>query len=153
MKLEVLRFRSKPDATFGILYDVTAGRRFLAYTLEDEYRLNKVSAETRIPAGTYQIELRTEGGHHERYAKKFSDIHGGMLWIRNVPGFQWILIHIGNTDEDTAGCLLVGSELDTQKEKIIDSTKAYKRVYVHVAEALRRGDDVSIEYIDYDEVG
>ena len=38
MKLEVLRFSSQKDSTNGILFDVTEGREFLCYTLEDEYR-------------------------------------------------------------------------------------------------------------------
>ena len=38
MKLEVLRFNSQEDYTLGLLFDVTDGRKFLCYTLEDEYR-------------------------------------------------------------------------------------------------------------------
>ena len=54
--LEVLRYSSGDDSTLGILSENgPAGREFLAYTLEDEYREKKVSAETRIPEGTYDI--------------------------------------------------------------------------------------------------
>ncbi len=52
MKLQVLRFSSESDSTNGLLLDVTNGIKFLAYTLEDEYRETKRSKETRIPAGT-----------------------------------------------------------------------------------------------------
>ena len=57
--------------------------------------------------------------------------------IRDVPNFDWILIHCGNTDEDTAGCLLVGSQALTEPGdmKIINSTIAYKRFYPMVIEA------------------
>ena len=71
MKLEVLRFSSHSDSTLGLLFDVTEGRKFLCFTLEDEARDTKVMAETRIPAGTYELKLRTVGGYHERYAKKY----------------------------------------------------------------------------------
>ena len=52
MKLEVLRFSSQSDSTLGLLFDVTNGREFLCYTIEDEARETKVMGETRIPAGT-----------------------------------------------------------------------------------------------------
>ena len=150
MKLEVLRFNSQEDFTSGLLFDVTDGRKFLAYTLEDEYREEKVKGETRIPAGTYKITLRTTGGFHARYTKKYGSMHKGMLWVRDVPNFEYILIHTGNTDEHTAGCLLVG---DTQKDGFTGaSTSAYKRIYPPIAEALESGDEVTITYIDYDDV-
>tara|TARA_R110001632_G_scaffold436_2_gene1400 strand:+ start:179 stop:646 length:468 start_codon:yes stop_codon:yes gene_type:complete len=155
MKLEVLRFSSQKDSTNGILFDVTKDRKFLAYTLEDEHREEKVMSETRVPAGTYKITLRTVGGFHGRYSKKYGEMHKGMLWVRNVPNFEYILIHTGNTDEHTAGCLLVG---DTQNQNITkskngfigSSVDAYKRIYPSIASALERGDDVEISYVDFD---
>ena len=158
MKLEVLRYRSEADFTLGILSDVTptssgeqlvTRRGFLCYTLEDEFRLSKVSSETRIPAGTYAVTLRQEGRFHGRYNDKFPDIHDGMLWVRDVPSFKWILIHIGNMESDTAGCLLVGSA-PTADGRLTDSTRAYKRGYVHILEALKRGEKVEITYVDFD---
>ncbi len=155
MKLEVLRFSSQTDSTNGLLFDVTNERNFLAYTLEDEAREEKIKGETRIPSGTYKITLRTVGGYHAKYAKKYGSWHKGMLWVRNVPGFEYILIHTGNTDEHTMGCLLVG---DTQQQNVSKSkdgfigasNDAYKRIYPPIAEALLRGDEVEISYIDYD---
>ena len=155
MKLEVLRFSSQKDSTNGILFDVTEGREFLCYTLEDEYRDKKIKGETRIPAGTYKITLRTVGGFHGRYEKKYGEMHKGMLWVRDVPNFEYILIHTGNTDEHTAGCLLVG---DTQQQNITKSKSgfigasvdAYKRIYPSIASAIERGDDVEISYVDFD---
>ncbi len=70
MKLEVLRTSSQVDCTHGLLFEVNElGKHFLCYTLEDEQRVLKVKGETRIPAGTYKIELRREGGFHARYDK------------------------------------------------------------------------------------
>ena len=67
MQLEVLRFSSEDDSTSGLLFDITdSKRKFLAYTLEDEYREEKEMHETRIPSGTYNVTLRTEGGFHQR---------------------------------------------------------------------------------------
>lgn len=156
MKLEVLRISSQKDSTNGILFDITDGRKFLAYTLEDEYRDEKVMSETRIPSGTYKITLRTVGGFHSRYEAKYGDFHKGMLWVRDVPGFEYILIHTGNTDEHTAGCLLVGSSQNenlTKKDGFIGaSTTAYKRIYPPIAKALEKGKEVTITYIDYDTI-
>ena len=154
MKLQVLRFNSRSDSTNGLLFDITNGVKFLCYTLEDEKREKKVMAETRIPAGMYSILLRKEGGHHNKYTKKYGNIHKGMLWLQDVPNFQWILIHTGNTDEHTAGCLILG---DSQENNTLvkngfigKSTQAYKRVYPPIAAALEDGEEVIIEYIDLD---
>ena len=155
MKLEVLRFSSQKDSTNGILFDISDGRKFLAYTLEDERREDKVMHETRIPAGTYKIKLRTEGGFHGRYVKKYGSMHKGMLHVQDVPGFEYILIHTGNTDEHTSGCLLVG---DTQQQNVTKSkdgfigasVDAYKRIYPPIANAILSGDDVEISYVDFD---
>jgi CRISPR/Cas system Type II protein with McrA/HNH and RuvC-like nuclease domain len=154
MKLEVLRFSSGRDSTSGALFSVVEGvKTFLCYTLEDEYRDNKVYSETRIPAGIYHIQFRTVGSFHQKYSSRFQDIHKGMLHIVDVPGFDYILIHCGNTDEHTAGCLLVG---DTQHNNMVEedgfigrSTAAYKRIYPKIAKALEQGEEVTITYIDY----
>lgn len=153
MKLEVIRFSSQDDSTNGLLFDVTDGdRKFLCYTLEDEHRNEKVAGETRIPAGEYRITLRRVGGYHQKYAVRFRDIHKGMLWVRDVPGFEYILIHCGNTDEDTAGCLLLGDTQENNQVKkdgfVGHSTRAYFRVYPHIADALERNEEVTILYTD-----
>ena len=155
MKLQVVRFSSQADSTSGLLFEINElGKHFLCYTLEDERRALKVQGETRVPAGTYKIELRTEGGFNERYSRKYTGIHIGMLHIVNVPGFEYILIHTGNTDEHTAGCLLVG---DSQENNVIirdgfvgKSNNAYKRIYPRIAKAIESGEDVTIEYVDFD---
>ena len=155
MELIVLRFSSQEDSTSGLLFlENELGLQFLCYTLEDEKRALKIRGETRVPAGRYKIKLRKEGGFHARYKKRFRSIHKGMLHITNVPNFEYILIHTGNTDEHTAGCLLVG---DSQKNNQINkdgyigsSTKAYERIYPPIAKELEDGGCVEITYIDYD---
>jgi len=144
MELKVLRYNSELDYTDGLLF---IGDRFECYTIEDEGRTIKVHGKTRIPDGRRKVELRTEGGFHQRYLKKFgADFHKGMLWVKDVPGFEFILIHIGNDDDDTAGCLLVGSTADKDKGFIGGSTKAYKEMYIKVRDALLRGEEVYITY-------
>ena len=153
MKLQVLRFSSESDSTNGLLFDITDGIKFLAYTLEDERREEKVMSETIIPSCTYEIKLRTEGGHHNKYASRYGNMHKGMLWLQDVPNFKWILIHCGNTDEHTAGCLLVGDSQENNQIKtngfIGSSSNAYKRIYPAIAEAVEN-EGVTIEYIDLD---
>jgi len=150
MKLEILRFNSSDDFTSGLLFDVTDNKRkFLCYTLEDQAQTTKVYGETRIPAGTYNLTLRTEGGFHTRYLAKFGgDWHKGMIYVNEVPNFEYILWHIGNTDDDTAGCLLLGK---TQQANFIGSSgDAYKDVYPKVRDAILYGEKVTATYIDYD---
>ena len=156
MKYEVLRVSSQKDSTSGLLFEVNNGKRtFLCYTLEDEQRDVKVWGETRIPAGSYKLGLRTEGGFHNRYLSRYgADFHKGMIWVLDVPGFEWILWHSGNTDENTAGCLLLGNSQESnlvKKDGFIGASRdAYKLVYPRVLSAIESGLDVEVEYIDYD---
>ena len=156
IKLEILRVSSESDSSSGLVFDITNGKKFLCYSLEDEYRNDKIMHETRVPAGTYQIKLRKEGGFNARYTKKYGDFHKGMLHVQDVPGFEYILIHTGNTDEHTSGCLIVGdSQENNQLLKngfIGKSVQAYKRIYTPIAEALENGEEVTITYVDYDTV-
>jgi len=153
MKLQVYRFNKGKDSTNGILFDITKEKRFMCYTLEDEEREVKVFGETCIPSIEYTLGFRKEGKFHEKYAFRFADIHIGMIEIQNVPNFKHILIHCGNTDEDTAGCLLVG---DTQANNTIKkngligkSTQAYFRIYKEIASALVSGEECTISFTDH----
>ena len=154
MELEVLRFSSQADSTSGALFDVVNGKRsFRCYTIEDEQRDVKVWGETRIPAGRYKLSLRKEGGFHSRYQAKDGDMHKGMIHVNDVPGFEFILWHTGNTDEHTAGCLIIG---DSQESNLVkkdgfvgSSVVAYKKVYPYVAAAIEN-EDTYVTYIDYD---
>ena len=155
MKLKVLRFSSQEDCTNGLLFqDSDLGLVFLGYTLEDEHRVLKVKGETRIPAGIYNIKFRKEGGFHKKYFKRFPGIHKGMLEVCDVPDFKWVLIHCGNDDSHTSGCLLLG---DSQENNVIikdgfigKSSNAYKRIYPNIAKQIEMGNQVTIEYIDFD---
>lgn len=145
MTLTVKRKIESKESTIGELY---IDGKFECYTLEDIGRPKKIWGKTRIKAGTYRIKFRKIGRFHNRYKVRFKSIHKGMLHILNVPLFQFILIHCGNTAEHTAGCLLVGKSYT--RDRLIDSTTAYKQLYVKVSAALERGEDVHIVYEDTD---
>ena len=150
MKLKLYRISSQADSTNGILY---IDDKFACYTLEDEQREIKVKHETAIPLGIYEIKFRTVGGFHTKYTSRYgSDFHKGMLELQDVPNFDYILIHTGNTDEHTSGCILVS---DNQENNLLikdgfggKSTQAYKRVYPIIRNALLNNESVTIEILD-----
>lgn len=158
MEVIVRRFLSNSNETLGVML---INGNPIAWTLEDEFRTKKIQEETRIPAGTYNIGLRTEGDHHDKYGRRavyghdIAAMHKGMLEILNVPNFQYILIHIGNTEKDTAGCILVGTSpipMDGTDNKlsIVNSVIAYKRVYKTIIDAINKGENVTITIEDRD---
>ena len=147
MKLQVVRTQFGKDATNGLLF---IDGVFECYTLEDQYQAVKVMHETCIPEGTYDIKFRKTGGFHARYTERYKNAHYGMLHVQDVPNFTYILIHTGNTDEHTSGCLIVGEtqqDLEVSKDGFIgSSTLAYKKMYAKVAGQLLQGKKVTIEY-------
>ena len=147
MKIKVYRYNSDRDHSNSV---ILIDGKYECDGLEDEYRRFKQMHETRIPDGKYKIELRTEGGFHRRYSNRFGSWHKGMLWIKDVPGFEYILIHIGNDDDDTSGCLLVGYAGRNDHNFVANSTVAYKAFYPKVRNALTRGEAVEIEFITLD---
>lgn len=145
MIISVLRYSHGKESTLSLIF---IDGKFEAYGLEDEFREKKVMHETRIPEGTYKVELRTFGGHHEKYTKRFP-FHKGMLWVKDVPGFTDILIHCGNTANDTSGCLLVGDTANNNQVtdgQITNSTEAYSRFYQKVVKAFDKKEPVTIKY-------
>lgn len=156
MEIEVLRYSSGKKDTLG-LFRIDC--QFYCYTLEDEYRTVKEYGETRIPEGTYELKLRTDGGFHSRYTNKFSKypgFHKGMIELQDVPNFKYVLIHIGNDDDDTAGCLLVGNTannnlIEGKKGFVGDSTSAYMEIYPIIRDELLSEKQVFIRIRDIEE--
>ena len=152
MKLNVIRHQFGKDATNGLLF---IDNVFECYTLEDEVRDVKVHSETAIPLGTYKIKFRNIGGFDTKYTARYgSTFHKGMLELQDVPNFKYILIHTGNTDQHTAGCLLLGEtqqDLDKGKDGFVGgSGDAYKKMYPKVRDALLNQEEVTINYKNID---
>jgi uncharacterized protein DUF5675 len=86
------------------------------------------------------------GRLHEKYAGRFAD-HRGMIQVLDVPNFEAVLIHLGNTDRDTAGCILVGDGAIATGELTL-SVQGYRRLYAQVSNALLAGEPVSLTVED-----
>ena len=160
MKLFLHREFDSGDDTLGRLYyrDQYQDLRYV-YTLEDEYRKDKVKGETRIPEGFYDVRPRKFGRIYEQYIKSsVEEIRAftqkyGVLEILDVPDFDNILIHVGNKDEDTLGCVLVG-DLANNNSKIegfiSDSIKAYSKFISAVGYYIDRGESLRLEIQNFD---
>ena len=128
--LVLQRLKHDDKATQGELYLDGA---LICRTLENRPPVVpgvKEPGESRIPAGRYPLRLRTEGGFFTRYTRKWA-WHGAMAEIV-IPGWQYVLFHIGNYHKDTAGCILVGEshgQSDQYGLAVWRSTAAYRRVY------------------------
>lgn len=138
MKLKLIRKYKKQDYTIGKLY---IDDKYFADTLEDADRgLNskmssiditriKIKGITAIPTGTYQITLNVQSPKYSNFSKypyvKFCN--GKMPRLLNVPGFDGVLIHAGNTHKDTDGCILVGE--NKEKGKVLNSQNTWRKLY------------------------
>ena len=60
----------------------------------------------------------------------------------NVPGYDGILIHPGNTNKDTRGCLLVGE--NKVVGKVINSKDTFQKLYPKLKAASDRGERITI---------
>lgn len=131
MNLKLIRIYLKEKYTIGKLY---IDGKYFCDTLEDRVRdlrkEGKVPGETAIPAGTYKVIVNIS----PRFKRKLPR-------LLDVPGFDGILIHRGNTPEDTAGCILVGE--NKIAGKVINST-AYEQ---KLTQLLERASDKNEETI------
>ena len=136
MEILLIRKYKKPTYTVGNLY---INGKWIANTLEDVDRnLNssmsveqikaiKKPNETAIPTGTYEVTLdifSPKFGNKSFYKKT---CNGKLPRILNVKGFDGVLIHCGNTNLDTSGCILVGRNLE--KGKVLKSQETFEKLY------------------------
>lgn len=132
MKLTLNRVQFEAACTIGqLLVDGNPA----CYTLEDLVRAPsapKVFGQTAIPAGTYGV-IVTHSPHFGR----------DMPLLVNVPGFEGVRIHPGNTAADTEGCILVG--MDRLADSIGRSRLAFEPLFGRIQGALAAGQTVSIE--------
>ena len=143
MLIEVNRLKDDTQSTIGAMM---IDGNFEGFTLEDTHNEPKVYGETCIPSGEYNITLRTDGNMTQKYAKRYGDTHRGMLWLRDVPNFEYVYIHIGNKSEDTDGCLLVGTSCDSAKGRqfVGGSALKYISTYKKILRAIDNGEEVKI---------
>lgn len=144
MIIQVKRFRHHHLYTGSIIF---IDGDFECFGLEDIDRPKKVAGETCIPAGVYQVGIKARGGFHNRYKARFP-FHVGMLQVLGVPEFTDVLVHCGNTIDDTAGCLLVGTGIGLNRNNaltVMQSTEAYAELYKKVINAAKAG-NLKIEY-------
>lgn len=140
MRLILKRVALRPSYTIGRLYVEGA---YLCDTLEDTVRPRgvKVYARTAIPAGEYRVRMDIRSprfGKRPQYRK-----YGGRLpRLEGVPGFEGILIHPGNSAEDTAGCILVGE--NKLVGRLTNSLITFDKLW-HILESARlRGEEITV---------
>lgn len=135
MKLRVERLWPKPTYTVGRLY--VDGKLFsntLEDTVRDLNREKKIPGKTAIPAGEYKVEFN--------WSPKFGR---NLPRLLNVPAFDGILIHPGNTADDSAGCILVGK--NTATGRLTESRYTSDRLNVLIEDAQRKGETITIEIV------
>lgn len=113
MKITVKRLYKTSTSTIGeLLIDGV----FECYTLEDVEREVKVKSETAIPKGTYKVIINQ--------SNRFKRL---LPLLLNVPNFEGVRIHSGNSNHDTEGCILVGQTRG--KDYIGKSRKAFDKLF------------------------
>lgn len=148
MKILVERHNTNKKATLSDIFVFADEIDLPIYKcagLEDPIRAQKIPTISCIPAGKYEVKVRTFGGFHKKYEQKLP-FHQGMLEIADVPNFTDILIHIGNFPQDTSGCLLVGQNFKDYTA-IYNSKDTYEQLYKLVIDAAL-DDNLSIEFVN-----
>ena len=135
MELKIKRIARRDTYTIGHLY---IDGEYFCDTIEDKDRglsqalpvtVNKNLKRrgvTAIPVGRYRVTLDVVS---PRFALKtaYKFCGGRLPRLVNVPAFDGVLIHIGNTAKDTEGCILVGK--NTQVGKVLQSTVTFQKLY------------------------
>lgn len=110
---------------------------------EDMIRTLKKPSITAIPRGTYEITLDVVSPKYSK-VQFYKDVCNGKVpRLKNVKGFDGILIHAGNTDKDSSGCLLVGQ--NKVKGQVVNSKETFKQLYKLLQEGKSRGEKIIIK--------
>ena len=123
MELRVERTDLSENSTIGNLY---VDDQFECYTLEDKVRPVKIKGKTAISAGRYEVIIN--------YSQRFGRL---LPLFLNVPNFEGVRIHPGNTAADTEGCILVGRTKDTGF--IGQSRLAFEQLFTKLKAASETG--------------
>lgn len=123
---------------------------FWCYLLEDSIRNIKVHGATCIPEGVYPLKLNMSAGMNVNYKKRYPGIHKGMLEIVDIPNFNLVFIHIGNTHLDTKGCPLTGRSWNYEngEYRVVQSALAYESLYKKLIAVLNLG-PAKIEVVNH----
>ena len=113
MKIEVKRLYKTENSTIG---ELTIDGKFECYTLEDKEITVKIKGETAISKGTYKVIINQ--------SNRFKKL---LPLLLNVPNFEGVRIHPGNSNHDTEGCILVGQSIS--KDYISKSRKAFEKLF------------------------
>lgn len=110
---------------------------------EDMIRTLKKPSITAIPRGTYEITLDVISPKYSK-VQFYKDVCNGKVpRLKNVKGFDGILIHAGNTDKDSSGCLLVGQ--NKVKGQVVNSKETFKQLYYLLQDGKSRGEKITIK--------
>jgi hypothetical protein len=136
MQLLIWRKDEQGDRAIGDFF--IDGERYY-YCLEDKDRFLetggvKVPKETAIPRGKYRVIID--------WSNRFQR---SMPHVLDVPQFDGIRIHAGNTPADTEGCILLGMEYDPSQKIILKSKIAFDDFYVKLLSAINKGEEVTLE--------
>ena len=143
MKLTVERRWPRAEYTIGIMF--INGDRFCEI-LEDPIRDKKIKGVTAIPVGTYKIDMETVSPRFKNRAWAVP-YKGKLPRLLDVPGYEGVLIHPGNTAADTDGCLLPGN--NREKGKVLDSqTRFHQLMKEFLLPAHQAGEEIEIEIIN-----
>lgn len=147
------RYSDNGNSTLGLLHMGERGAvsKLQGYTLEDEARAVKVKGETRIPAGHYELKLRKE---LTPLTQKYRERFAWFSWhieITGVPNFSNVYVHVGNKEQDTDACVLLGDGANNNMVTdglISNSVEAYRRWYAQVFDCLLNNGEAFIEIRD-----
>lgn len=102
----------------------------------------KVYGETAIPVGKYKIDMDTVSPRFKD--KSWAKVCNGKLpRLIDVPGYSGVLVHVGNSDKNSSGCILVGQ--NKVKGQVINSTVTFTELYKLMKTAHDAGEDITIE--------
>jgi hypothetical protein len=122
MELFLKRLHKTDKSTVG---ELRINNTFVCYTLEDVERKEKVFGKTAISKGRYEIIIS--------WSNRFKSF---MPLLLNVPNFEGIRIHAGNTAKDTLGCILVGK--NRSENQISNSRLAYESLCDKLKKASKK---------------
>lgn len=140
MESKIIRVAQGLQSTLSHLY---INRLFACYLLEDSIRENKIPGQTCVPTGTFHLTLNKTSGLHRRYLKDYPKMHQGMVEIAELPNFEFVFFHKGNTHHDTRGCPLIGHYWIKVEEdfQVMLSGFAYRQVYPLLVDQILQGKD------------